>query len=142
MFEHSKFKISIHVETRNLYCDNFDTNESLYNFLLNQQNEKKKISDATLSYSSSFREYLTEFLQEKNAETDDRFDTITNKNVKYLFLRYNDFLLSKGLSTVSISEDGVILEEIQNKNWQYLVESLNKNVERGDDNFQVRIKKE
>lgn len=142
MFEHSKFKISIHVETRNLYCDNFDTNESLYNFLLNQQNEKKKISDATLSYSSSFIEYLTEFLQEKNAETDDRFDTVTNKNVKYLFLRYNDFLLSKGLSTVSISEDGVILEEIQNKNWQYLVESLNKNVERGDDNFQVRIKKE
>ena len=37
-----------------------------------------------------------------NAETDNRFDMLTNKNVKYLFYRYNDFLLSKNLSVISI----------------------------------------
>ena len=135
-------KISISVKT-----GNFNTNESLYDFLLNQQDEKKKIIDAALSYSGSFREYLTKFLLGIDAETDDRFDTLKNKNVKYLFLKYNKFPLSNGLPTVSIrrsviSEDRVTLEEIQNKNWQYLIESLIEKVERGDYNFGVRPKKE
>ena len=65
-------KTSIHVETGNLCYENFNTND----LLLNQQDEKKKIIDATLSYSGSFRDYLTEFLQGIDAETDDRFDTL------------------------------------------------------------------
>ena len=62
-------------------------------FLLNQQNGKKKKNDATFSYSGSFRGYLTELLQGIDTETDDRFDALTNKKAKYLFLIYNDFLL-------------------------------------------------
>ena len=65
-------KTSIHVETGNLHYENFNTND----LLLNQQDEKKKIIDATLSYSGSFRDYLTEFLQGIDAETNDRFDTL------------------------------------------------------------------
>ena len=35
-------KISIHMETENIYCDNLNTEESLYYFLANQQEENKK----------------------------------------------------------------------------------------------------
>ena len=114
-------KISIHIETGNLYYENLNTGESLYHFLLNQQDQKKKLIDASFSHGGSFSEYLTEFLQGKDAEADDRFDMLTNKNVKYLFYRYNDCLLSKGLLTVSLrhsrmSQHKIALEEIQNKN--------------------------
>ena len=56
-----------------------------------------------------------------DAETDDRFDMLSNKNVKYLLYRCNDFLLSKNLSTIlirhsEIVEDYVVIEEIHNKN--------------------------
>ena len=92
-------KISIHIETGNVYFENLNTGESLYDFLQNQQDQKKKLIDASFSYGGSFSECLTEFLKGIDAEADDRFDMLTNKNVKYLFYGYNDFLLSKGLPT-------------------------------------------
>ena len=55
-------KISIHIETGNLYYGNLNTGESQYDFLLNQQNQKKKLIDASFSYGGSFSEYLPEFL--------------------------------------------------------------------------------
>ena len=53
-----------------------------------------------------------------DADTDDRFDILTNKSVKYLFYWYNDFLILKNLPTSSIryskiDEDYVAMEEIQ-----------------------------
>ena len=77
----------IYIHTGNLYYENLNTSESLYNFLLNQQDQKKKLIDASISYGGSFSEYLTEFLQGVDAEADDRFDMLTSKNVKYLFYR-------------------------------------------------------
>ena len=35
-------KLKIHVESGNIYYDNIDTNESLYSFFENQEDEKKK----------------------------------------------------------------------------------------------------
>ena len=53
-----------------------------------------------------------------DADTDDRFDILTNKSVKYFFYWYNDFLILKNLPTSSIryskiDEDYVAIEEIQ-----------------------------
>ena len=67
---------------------------------------------------------------------------LTNKNVKYLFDRYNNFSLSKGLLTLSvgrsrISEDKITLKEIQN-----LIESLIQKKERGGQHLQIKTKKE
>ena len=72
---------------------------------------------------------------------------LTNKNVKYLFDRYNNFSLSKGLLTLSvgrsrISEDKITLKEIQNRTWQYLIESLIQKKERGGEHLQIKTKKE
>ena len=65
----------------------------------------------------------------------DKFDFFTNKNVKYLFYKFNDYLLFNGLNTVpvrhsKIPENEIIMKEVQNRYWQYLVESVMQLVER------------
>ena len=57
-----------------------------------------------------------------------------HKNVKYLFYKFNNYILFNGLNTVpvrhsKINENKIVMEEIQNKDWQYLVESVIKLVE-------------
>ena len=45
---------SIHVEIGNIFCDNFNTNESFYDFLLAQQDEDKQIIKKRISYFHIF----------------------------------------------------------------------------------------
>ena len=59
----------------------------------------KKIINAKLHYGCSFENYLAKFLAGIDSETDARLDTLSNKNLKYLIYRYNDFLILRGLST-------------------------------------------
>ena len=79
-------KLSIHIETGNIYYDNMNTGESLYEFILNQQVETKKSITATLSYGRFLEDYLKEFLSGIDAETDDRFGTLTNKDISIFFI--------------------------------------------------------
>ena len=97
--------------------------------------KKKQIIHATLTYKYSFSNYLKYFLDEIDNETVERFDFLAHKNVKYLFHKFNHYLLFNGLDTVpvrhsKINENKTVMEEIQNRDWQYLVESLIKLVER------------
>ena len=50
--------ISIHLEKENIFDDNFNTQESFYNFLLNQQHQNKEILKIKISFSASFKRYL------------------------------------------------------------------------------------
>ena len=56
-------KITIYIETGNIYLDKTNTNESLYDFLLTQQNKKKKLINASFSYGGDFCTYITEILR-------------------------------------------------------------------------------
>ena len=90
-----------------------------------QKKTKKKLT-AKLHDDGSFEHYLTEFLASLDADTDARLDTLTNKNIKYLFYRYNNFLLSRGLELSDIvhtklSADEIVMERLQNRDWQYLI---------------------
>ena len=49
--------ISIHIETRNIFYENYRTNKSIYDFLLRQKDETKKIIHARLIYKESFSKY-------------------------------------------------------------------------------------
>ena len=96
---------------------------------------QKKIVNAKLYYGGSFEHYLSKFLANFDADTDVRLDSLTNKNIKYLFHRCNDFLLPRGLDLSDIvhtklSADEIVMERLQNKDWQYLIESLNYKVEK------------
>ena len=45
----------------NIFCDNYNTNESIYSFLLNQQDETKQVIQTALTYKDSFSNYLKYF---------------------------------------------------------------------------------
>ena len=125
----------IHIETGIIFCDNYNTNEPIYDFLLKQQEETKKNTIyTTLTYKDSFSNYLRCFLGDISAESVDKFDFFTNKNVKYVFNKFNHYLLFNGLniSPVRHSKNGeneIIMKEVQNRDWQYLVESEKQLVE-------------
>ena len=143
----TKNKITIHIEIGNEYFDKTNSNESLCDLFTTQQDEKKKLINASFSYGGDFRTYIIEFLMGIDAETDDRFDILTNKSVKYLFYRYNDFLLSKNLPTISIRhskivENYVAIKEIQNRNCQYLIKSLISRVEEENNDFILKTIKD
>ena len=101
--------LSIHIETGNVYFDGYNTNESIYEFLLSQQDEIKQKIQTTLSYSDTFSNYMV-----------DKYVFFTNKNVKYLFYRFNDFLLfrSRPILTLRHSKktvDEIVIEEVQRR---------------------------
>ena len=56
--------LSIHIETGNTFYDNYNTNESIYSFLLNKQDQTKQIIPATLIYKDFFSNYLKYFLDD------------------------------------------------------------------------------
>ena len=135
--------LSIHIESGNLYYNGLNTGESFYDFVLSQKDTTKNIVTAMLHYSGSFEHYLTEFLASLDADTDARLDTLTNKNIEYLFHRYNNFLLSRRLELPDIvhkklSTDEIVMERLQNRDWQYLIESLIYKVEKDQDYYKIK----
>ena len=86
-------RLSIHSSTGNLYYDGVNTNESLFDFISSQKNTLKKRIREKLYYGGTFEQYLSEFLPALGADADANLDTLTNKSIKYLFYRYNDYLV-------------------------------------------------
>ena len=124
-----KNMLSIHIEMGNIFYDNYYTNEVIYSFLLNQQVETKQIIHATLTYRDSFSNYLKYFLDDLDNENVEKFDFFAYRNVKYHFSKFNGYLLFNRLNTVParhsrINENKIVMEEIRNRDWQYLVESV------------------
>ena len=81
----------------------------------NLQHLYDKINDGCIPQELDFF-----FGGENDAETSDSFDLLTNKNIKYIFNKHNDFLLSKNLPTnllrhTKLSEEKIVLKEIQNR---------------------------
>ena len=87
-------KLSIHSSTGDLYYDGVNTNESFFDFIVSQKSRTKKRIRETLYYGGTFEQYLSEFFPAFDADA--KLDTLTNKSIKYLFYRYNDYLVFKG----------------------------------------------
>ena len=91
--------------------------------LLNEPDETKQIIHATLTYKDSFSNYSNYYLHDIDNETVEKFDFFAHKNVKYLFYKFNDYLLFNGVNTVlvrhwKINENKIAMEEIKNRDWQ------------------------
>ena len=84
--------LSIHIESGNIFYDNYNINESIYSFSLNQQDETKQVIHATLTNKDSFSNYFKHFLDDIDNKTVEKFDFFAHENVKYLFNKFNDFL--------------------------------------------------
>ena len=97
--------LSIHIETDNVLFDGYNTNESIYEFLLSQQDETKQKIHTTLSDLGTFSSYIRNFLDDIDHETVYKYNFFTNKNIKYLFYEYlwfNDFLVFRGQPILTV----------------------------------------
>ena len=97
-----------------------------------------------LYYAGTFEDYLSEFLAGFNAEADAQLDTL---NICYLFFRYNESLVFAGLEPsfvvhTKVSADKVVLENIQSRDWQYLVEIIIEKAETDKDYFKIKTRED
>ena len=84
-------KLSIHVESGDIFYDNHNIGENLYSFLLSQQNQAAYVPKK-FSYRNSFEAYISTFLQDFSIDDQEKFDLLAFKNSKYLFYHFNDFV--------------------------------------------------
>ena len=89
-------KLSIHVESGEMFYDNHNTGENFYSFLLSQQNGEAAYVPKKISYRNSFEAYISSFLQSFSIDGQEKFDLLAFKNSKYIFYRFNDFIKAYG----------------------------------------------
>ena len=77
--------LSIYLKTGNVYCENLNLNEFIYDFFNNNRTRQKKTVNATLSFNDSFSSYMMEIFDDHSSGNIDRFAMLSNKNVKSLF---------------------------------------------------------
>ena len=124
-----KNKIKIHIESGDIYYDNTNTNESIYDFIRAQENENYIMIDFDFSFDGSLRDYFNSYLQNIDEVIDSGNDFYTHRNSKYLFYRFNDLLLNLGRELHKIRHTSTIKNKIaikimQQKNWQYFITRL------------------
>ena len=127
--------MSIHLESGNLFYDNFNTQENLYDFLLNQQDENRIIIRKKIAYYKTFKQYLNEFLQSFDYDEIDKFDLFSKKPTKYLFCKFNAYLEATLQPKESIRHTKKVnekfsLEKLQDVNWQYFLTQMIKLVDK------------
>ena len=126
MLENNDLKM--HIETGNIYYKNNDTNESIFEFMKNQQDSSKGKINFDLTYDGNYNDYFRWILNGFDACEKTKLDLLTFKNTKYLLYRFNDLLESSGQPIIKIKHskvtDDFAAEEIQNQNWLYFLESV------------------
>ena len=122
-------KLKIHIETGNIFFNNLDTNESIYGFFQQQENQSKAKINFEFSFTDRYEDYFDWLVQGFKGSEDQKYDVLTNKNSKYLFYQFNDYLerLLQPIKPVRhsiITDDDLGLEIIENENWQYFIEAI------------------
>ena len=90
-----RVNIRIHIESGDIFVNNQNTNESIYDFLLNQQDERRKKLPVDFPYDDDYTDYITKYLPSINEADNDKFDVLSNKNSKYLFHLFNKYQESR-----------------------------------------------
>ena len=127
-------KLSIHVESGDIFYDNHNTEENFYSFLLSLQNDEAGYIPKKFSYNNSFEKYITSFLQMLSIDDQEKFDLLAFKNSKYLFYRFNDFVKTYGNPRYKLLHtrkmlDSVDLKKVEDKNKEFLIEKIIHGVE-------------
>ena len=95
--------LSIHIESRNIFYDNFNTNVNFYNFLLVQQDKTKQFILKRTSYHHSFERYMKKFLPAFSLKEREKWNLLTNKNsTKYLLYKINNWIQSLNAEKVKV----------------------------------------
>ena len=78
-------KLEIHIETGNIFFNNLDTNESIYSFFQQQENQSKAKINFESRFTDSYEDYFDWLVQGLKGNEDKKYGVLTNKNSKYLF---------------------------------------------------------
>ena len=76
--------LSIHIESGDIFHQNFNTDENFYNFILVQQDDQTAPVPKRISHHHSFGKYILNFLPFFSIEDVEKFDLYAHKNAKYL----------------------------------------------------------
>ena len=123
-------KLKIHNESGNIFFNNLETNESIYGFFQQQENQSKAIiKHRHFTFTDSYEDYFEWLVHGFKGNEDQKHNVLTNKNSKYLFYQFNDYLEHifepiKRVRHSVITDDDLVLEVIQNKNRQYFIETI------------------
>ena len=121
--------VSIHVPTGDIFVNNQNTQESIYTFLDNQQDETKKDIPLDFSYDDDLNDYMTKYLPSINDYDEVKYDFLANKNSKFLFNLFNKNQEINGRKKLAVkhtkvSADDYALRTLQNRNWPYFVNRI------------------
>ena len=127
-------KISIHVESGDIFYNNHNTEENFYSFLSSQQNDEAAYVSKKISYRNSFEAYISTFLSDFSIDDQEKFDLLVFKNSKYLFYCFNDFIKAFGNPRYKLLHTRKMLntvekKKIEEKNKQFLIEKIIHEVE-------------
>ena len=96
--------LKIHIETGNIYYNDTDTNESIFGFMKNQQNNSKGLINTDLKFDGTYKNYFQWILNEFEAQEKTRYDLFAFQNTKYLAYRFNDYQNSIGEALIKIRQ--------------------------------------
>ena len=121
--------ISIHVPTGDIFVNNQNTQESIYTFLDNQQDETKKDIPLDFSYDDDLNDYMTKYLPSINDYDEVKYDFLANKNSKFLFNLFNKNQEINGRKKLAVkhtkvSADDYALRTLQDRNWPYFINRI------------------
>ena len=78
--------LKIHIETGNIYYDDKDTNESIFEFIQNQENNSKGKIRNEFKFDGNYKDYFQWILNEFDAQEKTTFDLFSHQNTKFLVL--------------------------------------------------------
>ena len=136
-------KIKIHIESEDIYFNNTNTNESIYDFIKTQTNKNYILIDFDFSFDGTLSEYYNSYLSNLDNITTATNDYYTHRNSKFLFYHFNDLLLNLGRDLYKIRHTTTITNKVavqimQKNNWQYFISRLTEiciNGQIGGDDF-------
>ena len=121
--------LKVYIETGNIYYNDTDTNESIFEFMKNEQDTSKGIINTDLKYEGNYKSYFQWILNGFEPYGKTKYDLLSFKNTKYLLYWFNDFQNSIGESLIKVkhsvvADNYIAAEEIQNQSWQYFIERV------------------
>ena len=118
--------ISIHIPTGQIFVENENTGESLFDFLRNQQDETKKKIPLDFTYDDDYCDYMTKYLPGISEEDENQHDFDSYKTSKFLFHLFNKNQENRGrqkhtIRHTKLSDDNYALGALQDRNWPYFI---------------------
>ena len=89
-------RLSIHISSGDIYYENHNTGESIYTFLVDRQNEDEAFIPKKFAYKNYFEKYISNFLPSFSIDDVEKYDLYANKNLKYMFYRFNEYIKADG----------------------------------------------